>query len=70
MYFVLTYALYIGFDMCIDVHVFLDILYCMDVNFCSGHGDCVSMPGYDLCDCEPGWKGPHCAESKLLIGPV
>lgn len=48
----------------------LDILYCMDVNFCSGHGDCVSMPGYDLCDCEPGWKGPHCAESKLLIGPV
>lgn len=56
--------------MCIDVHVFLDILYCMDVNFCSGQGDCVSMPGYDLCDCEPGWKGPHCAESKLLIGPV
>lgn len=47
-----------------------DILYCMDVNFCSGHGDCVSMPGYDLCDCEPGWKGPHCAESKLLISPV
>lgn len=48
----------------------LDILYCMDVNFCSGYGDCVSMSGYDFCDCESGWKGSYCVESKLFISFV